>query len=135
MRERAAARTVAAPPQGGNAGPTLFGRSPAWRRAVGRRQRRCAERTQMRQRMLERFNQQFGAFRGSLSDAQRQRWDAEINTLVGSRRAPIYRLVDGVPTSVTVRIGASDGSSTEVAGEIAAGDAIVVGTQAVEVAK
>ena len=72
--------------------------------------------------------------RGSLSDAQRQRWDAEINTLVGSRRAPIYRLVDGVPTPVTVRIGASDGSSTEVAGEIAAGDAIIVRALDIEVA-
>lgn len=132
MRERAAAR-VAAPPQGGNAGPTLFGRPPGGGPSGGGNG--GAPNGQMRQRMLERFNQQFGAFRGSLSDAQRQRWDAEINTLVGSRRAPIYRLIDGVPTPVTVRIGASDGSSTEVAGEIAAGDAIVVGTQAVEVAK
>ncbi len=132
MRERAAAR-AAAPPQGGNAGPTLFGRPPGGAPSGGGNG--GAPSGQMRQRMLERFNQQFGAFRSSLSDAQRQRWDAEINTLVGSRRAPIYRLVDGVPTPVTVRIGASDGSSTEVAGEIAAGDAIVVGTQAVEVAK
>lgn len=128
MRERAAAR-AAAPPQGGASGSALFGRFPGGPPSGGNG---GAPNGQMRQRMLERFNQQFGAFRNGLSDAQRARWDAEINTLVGSRRAPVYRLVDGAPTAVTVRIGASDGSSTEVAGDIKPGDTIVIGTQAAE---
>ncbi len=133
MRERAAARTAAPTPQAGNANPSLFGRFPGGGPPSGAGG--GALNGQMRQRMLERFNQQFGAFRSGLSDAQRQRWDAELNTLIGSRRAPLYRLVDGVPTPVTVRIGASDGSSTEIAGEIKAGDEIVIGTQAAEAAK
>ncbi len=134
MRERAAARTAAPTPQSGNGSPSLFGRPPG---GGGRPSGAGggAPNGQMRQRMLERFNQQFGAFRSGLSDAQRQRWDAELNTLIGSRRAPLYRLVDGVPTPVTVRIGASDGTSTEIAGEIKAGDEIVVGTQIAEAAK
>ncbi len=131
MRERAAAR-AAAVPQGGN-GPSIFGRFPGGGPSQGGGG--GAPSGQMRQRMLERFNQQFGAFRSGLNETQRQRWDSELNILIGSRRAPLYRLVDGVPTPVTVRVGASDGSSTEIAGELKVGDEVIVGTQAVEVAK
>jgi HlyD family secretion protein len=133
MRERAAAR-AAAIPQGGGGAPSIFGRFPGGgppsQGAGG-----GALSGQMRQRMLERFNQQFSAFRASLNDSQRQRWDAELNTLIGSRRAPLYRLVDGVPTQTMVRIGASDGSSTEIAGEVKVGDEVIVGTQTAEAAK
>ncbi len=132
MRERAAAR-AAAVPQGGGNGSSLFGRFPGGGSSQG--SGGGAPSGQMRQRMLERYSQQFGAFRSGLNETQRQRWDAELNTLVGSRRAPLYRLVDGVPTPVTVRIGASDGSSTEIAGELKAGDEVIVGTQTVEAAK
>lgn len=81
-----------------------------------------------RQRMLERFNQQFGAFRALLSDEQKQKWDSEVGALVSARRAPLYKLVDGKPEAVTVRVGASDGSWTEVSGNIQEGDEVVVGT-------
>lgn len=127
MRERAAAR-AAAPPQGGNSGPSLFGRFPGGGPSQGAGG--GAPSGQMRQRMLERFAQQFGAFRASLNDSQRQRWDAELNTLIGSRRAPLYRLVKGEPTMTMVRVGASDGTSTEISGDLKAGDEVIVGSQA-----
>jgi HlyD family secretion protein len=131
MRERAAAR-VAPPPGagGGGGGSSLFGRFPGG--GSGGPPGGGNLSGQMRQRMLERFNQQFAAFRGSLDDAQRQRWDSELNALIGARRAPVYRLVDGKPEPTTVRIGASDGSSTEIVGDVKAGDEVVIGTQAVE---
>jgi HlyD family secretion protein len=134
MRERAAARAAAMPPQGANAGPSLFGRFPGGGPPSGMGGG-GAPNGQMRQRLLERFNQQFGGFRAGLNDAQRQRWDAEVNTLIGSRRAPLYRMVDGVPTLTMVRVGASDGSSTEIAGELKAGDEVIVGTQTAEPTK
>ncbi|MBN7137880.1 hypothetical protein A7A76_02160 [Lysobacter enzymogenes] len=81
-----------------------------------------------RQRMLERFNQQFGAFRGLLSDEQKKTWDSEVGALVSARRAPLYRLVGGKPEAVVVRVGASDGSWTEVSGNIKEGDEVVVGS-------
>ena len=83
----------------------------------------------MRQRMQERFNQQFATFRASLDDKQRGRWDSEVAALVSARRAPLYKLVDGKPQPVTVRIGVSDGSSTEVSGDISEGEQIVIGTE------
>jgi HlyD family secretion protein len=89
----------------------------------------------MRQRMMERFNQQFGAFRASLSDQQRGAWDSAINALIGARRAPVYVLAEGKPKAVTVRVGASDGSSTEIIGELKAGDEVIVGLQTAEPAK
>jgi HlyD family secretion protein len=48
--------------------------------------------------------------------------------LLGSRRAPLYKLVNGKPQAVTVRVGASDGSNTEVSGDIREGDEVVVGS-------
>ena len=89
----------------------------------------------MRQRRLERFNQQFGEFRSALRDPQRQQWDTAINALMGARRAPVYVLADGKPKQVMVRVGASDGSSTEIDGELKAGDAVIVGVQVAEPAK
>lgn len=82
---------------------------------------------QVRQRMLERFNQQFGAFRDSLDEGQRAQWDAGLKALLSARRAPVYRLVDGRPEMVMLRIGASDGSSSEVSGALSAGDEVIVG--------
>ena len=95
-------------------------------------QQRGAMQAQMRQRMTERFQQDFGAFRASLDDAQKQRWDAELRALLGAKRAPIYTLVNGKPEMVQVRIGASDGTSTEVSGAVKEGDVVVVGERAKE---
>jgi HlyD family secretion protein len=83
----------------------------------------------MRQRMQERFQQQFAAFRSSLDADQRARWDSAVAALLNARRAPLYRLVDGKPRQLTVRVGASDGSSTEVAGPVHEGDLVIVGAQ------
>lgn len=132
MRERIAARS-AAPPQGAQGGGSaLFGRFPGGGNAQPARGNASGA---MRQRMLERFNQQFGDFRASLREDQRSAWDAAIVALVSARRAPVYVLVDGQPKAVTVRVGASDGNSTEIEGDLKAGDEVVVGVQTAEPGK
>ena len=88
---------------------------------------------QMRQRMSERFQQDFAAFRASLDDAQKQRWDTALSALLNAKRTSIYRLADGRPDPVMVRIGASDGTATEVSGGgLMEGDQIVTGERARE---
>ena len=88
---------------------------------------------QIRQRMSERFQQDFAAFRASLDNAQMQRWDAALGALLNAKRASIYRLVDGRPELLMVRIGASDGTATEVSGGgLKQGDEIVTGERARE---
>lgn len=133
MRERIAART-AAPTQGQSSGSALFGRPPGGGGNASSGSGGNASGA-MRQRMLERVNQQFGGFRTVLRDPQRQQWDAAINALVGARRAPVYVLADGKSKQMMVRVGASDGSSTEIDGELKAGDEVIVGVQTAEPAK
>lgn len=82
----------------------------------------------MRQRMQERFNQQFAGFRGNLSDDQRKQWDGEIGALLSARRVPLYLLAQGEPKPVVVRVGASDGTWTEVSGNLKEGDEVIVGS-------
>jgi HlyD family secretion protein len=122
IRQRVASRQAAPAPQ---QGASLFGRGPG-----GGSNRPGGEGNAgaMRQRMAERFNQQFAAFKATLDDAQKAQWDREIAALVGSRRAPLYKLVDGKPQAVMVRVGASDGSYTEVSGGIREGDEVIVGS-------
>jgi HlyD family secretion protein len=81
----------------------------------------------MRQRMLERLRQQFTAFRTTLDPAKQQRWDEALAAMATARRAPLYKLVDGKPRQVQVQVGASDGSNTEVSGDIREGDQVIVG--------
>jgi HlyD family secretion protein len=132
MRERIAART-AAPPQGQTGGSAIFGRGPGGGAQPSRGGGNASG--AMRQRMMERFNQQFGEFRTALRDPQRQQWDAAVKALVGARRAPVYVLADGKPKQLMVRVGASDGSSTEIDGELKAGDEVIVGVQTAEPGK
>lgn len=134
MRERIAART-AAPQQGPGGGSALFGggRPGGGGPSSGGGGNNASG--AMRQRMLERFNQQFGSFRTALNESQRQQWDAAVNGLVGARRAPIYVLAEGKPKQVMVRVGASDGSSTEIIGDIKAGQEVIVGVQTAEPGK
>ncbi len=88
---------------------------------------------QVRQRMAERFQQDFAAFRTGLDDAQKQKWDAALGALLNAKRASLYRLVDGKPEPVMVRIGASDGTATEVSGGgLKEGDQIITGERAKE---
>jgi HlyD family secretion protein len=124
IRQRQAARQ-AAPPQGGN---SLFGGRGGGQWSAGGGD--GAIQAQMRQRMLERYQQDFAGFRASLDEARRRQWDAAVSALVGARRAPLYKLVDDMPRRVMVRIGASDGTSTEVSGNIQAGDLVVTGERA-----
>ena len=87
---------------------------------------------QMRQRTRERMQQQFSAFRASLDDSQRARWDAAVDGLLTAKRAPVYKLVDGKPEMLVVRIGASDGTATEISGNIKEGDLLVAGERVAE---
>lgn len=88
---------------------------------------------QIRQRMAARMKEDFAAFRATLDAAQQKQWDAALGALVNAKRSALYKLVDGKPQPVMVRIGASDGTSTEVSGGgLQAGDEIVTGERAKE---
>ncbi|MEZ0469388.1 efflux RND transporter periplasmic adaptor subunit [Luteimonas salinilitoris] len=126
IRERMNARQ-AAPRSGG--GPGMFGGGGGMRIVAGG-PGGGGDAAQMRQRLLQRYQQDFGAFRETLDEAQRAQWDRELAALLGARRAPLYRLVDDRPQMVMVRVGASDGSSTEVAGDLAEGDPVITGERA-----
>ena len=94
----------------------------------------AAMQAQMRQRARERMQQQFAAFRATLDEAQQAQWDRAIASQLNARRAPLYKLVDGQPQMTMVRVGASDGSSTEVSGDIAEGDTVVTGERSASAA-
>ena len=126
QRERAQAQRQAAAPQGqsrsgagGPPGMATRGGAPD-----------PAMRAQMRQRMLERMQESFAGFTRTLDDAQRARWNAALASSLGATRATLYRLVDGEREAVQVRVGASDGTSTEVRGGVEAGDEIITGERA-----
>jgi HlyD family secretion protein len=85
---------------------------------------------QIRQRMLERMQQNFADFTRTLDDDQRRRWNAALASSLSATRAILYRLAGGQREAVAVRIGASDGSSTEVIGNLAEGDLIITGERA-----
>ena len=80
--------------------------------------------------MLQRYREDFAAFRETLDATQAQRWDAAVANLVGATRATVYRLEDGRPVPVMVRVGATDGTATEVSGGLQAGDLLVTGERA-----
>src|SRR5690606_15856483 len=86
--------------------------------------------SQIRQRMLQRYREDFAGFRASLDAGQAQRWDAAVASLVGATRATVYKLSAGRPEPVMVRIGATDGTATEVSGGLQAGDVLVTGERA-----
>ena len=52
-----------------------------------------------------------------------------ITEMSAAKRAPLYKLVDGKPEMTTVRIGASDGSFTEVSGAVKQGDVVITGAE------
>jgi HlyD family secretion protein len=83
---------------------------------------------QMRARMRDRFNQQFAAFIATLDDGQKAKWNAALEAQLNAKRVTLYKLANGKPEAVMVRLGASDGSSTEVSGpNIAEGDQVITG--------
>ncbi|WP_233263152.1 efflux RND transporter periplasmic adaptor subunit [Cognatiluteimonas profundi] len=127
MQARAAQRRSASAAASSTSGSSLFGgRTGQPQRNGGAN---TANQGAMRQRMLERMNQQFAGFRATLGTQQQQQWDRDVAALAGARRAPLYLLADGKPKQVMVRIGSSDGTNTEVAGDIHAGDKVIVGSE------
>ncbi len=126
MRERADAmrKAAAARTEGQAAGSRTFG-GPA---GGGQRQGGNGGSDGAR-RMAERMKQSFAPFRSMLSPEQQKTWDAELVVLATAKRAPVYKLVEGKPEQVTVRLGSSDGTRTEIMGEaLAAGDLIIIGS-------
>jgi len=133
VRARQAARQAQATQQGGGSGLFGGGRGGPGGPVMAGGPGAGNMQAQMRQRMTDRFKEDFAAFRASLDDAQRKQWDAAIANLVNAKRVQIYKLVDGTPQGVMVRLGASDGTDTEISGGgLKAGDAIVTGERARE---
>jgi HlyD family secretion protein len=80
-------------------------------------------------RLAERMKKTFEGFRASLRPEQQARWDAELLAMTSGKRAPVYKLVNAKPEQVTIRIGASDGSRTEIIGDgLAEGDLVIIGS-------
>ena len=133
MRQRRAARE-AAPRDGQQGGNRLFGGGAGGPRMVimGGGGGDSGMQAQMRQRMRERMQQQFAGFRNSLDETQRGKWDAAVDGLLNAKRAPVYKLVDGKPEMAMVLIGASDGTATEISGNIKQDDVLVAGERVAE---
>ena len=133
MRQRQAAREASAQ-NGQQGGSRLFGGGQGGgpRMVVMGGGGNSGMQAQIRQRMRERMQQQFAAFRATLDQKQAAQWDAAVDGLLSAKRAPVYKLVDGKPEMAMVRIGASDGTSTEVSGNIKEGDVLVAGERAAE---
>ncbi len=123
MQARRASRQSAAGSEGGRS--VLFGGGGGGR--PGAASGTATMSASMRQRMQERMAQQFSAFTGLLDASQRTRWNSALGELMGARRAPLYVLRDGRPVALMVRVGASDGSFSEVAGAVVEGDAAITG--------
>ncbi|MHC9086823.1 efflux RND transporter periplasmic adaptor subunit [Luteimonas sp. RIT-PG2_3] len=87
---------------------------------------------QMRQRMMDRFQQDFADFTALLSDEQRGQWNRALASSLGATRTTLYRLVNGKREAVPVRVGASDGTSSEVSGGLNEGDEVITGERAVK---
>lgn len=124
VRDRAAARMAGRAPAGATGG--MGGRGPG---GQGAAPTGGPSPEAMRQRMAEAMERSFADFRASLSPAQQATWDAELRTLATARRGTLWKLVDGKPQAVAVRIGASDGTVTEVSGDIAEGDPVITGQE------
>ena len=129
MQKRQAERMAQAQAgqNGQQGGSRLFGGGPGGPPRTGRAPDASMQ-AQMRSRMRDRFNQQFAAFTATLDDAQRATWGSALEAQLSAKRVTVYKLVDGKPVAVMARVGASDGTNTEVSGrEIAEGDLIISG--------
>jgi HlyD family secretion protein len=128
MQQRQAQRAAQASQQGGQQGGSrLFGGGGMRFGGPSSGGPDASMQAQMRARMRERMSQQFAAFRASLDDGQRARWDAALEEQLNAKRVTIYKLVDGKPQLAMVRVGASDGTATEVSGNIREGDEVISG--------
>jgi HlyD family secretion protein len=126
LKERGERMRAMAQQSAGGAAAAGAGRGLAGGQSGGRGGQAGGERGA---RAGERMKQNFAAFRALLSPTQQQQWDAGLAALTAGKRAPVYRLVDGKPEQVTVRVGASDGTRTELlGGELKEGDLVIVGS-------
>lgn len=126
MKQRQAERMAQAA-QGQQGGNRMFGGGPP-RTGGNRGGGDASMQAQMRARLRDRFNQQFAAFRDTLDDSQRATWDSARDAQLTAKRVTIYKLVDGKPQLAMVRLGASDGSATELSGrDITEGDLVIAG--------
>lgn len=83
---------------------------------------------EFRERMRRMMREALAPFRDTLDDAQRARWDSEMELLANARRVTLYALKDGKPSAITVRAGVSDGTHTEVlGGGIEDGTEVIIG--------
>lgn len=83
---------------------------------------------QMRARMRDRMNQQFAGFVATLDESQRATWAEGLDAQLNAKRVVVYKLSNGKPEVVMAKLGASDGSTTEVSGSnIKEGDLIISG--------
>ncbi|KRG71708.1 RND transporter [Pseudoxanthomonas dokdonensis] len=127
IRQRQQARQAQAP-SGGNG---MFGGPGGGPRMVTAGGGDGNVQAQVRQRMRQRLQQDFAAFRASLDASQQQDWDAALAPLLNAKRSTVYKLLDGQPQAINVRLGASDGTSTEISGAgLQAGDQLVTGERA-----
>ena len=118
-RQQARQAAPAAGGSGGGPGASRGSRAPTGAMA-----------SQIRQRMLQRYREDFAAFRETLDAGQAQRWDAAVANLVGATRATVYRLEGGRAVPVMVRVGATDGTATELSGGVQAGELLITGERA-----
>ena len=125
MRER-----QQAPRPGGQGGGPRAGAGGPPGTAMGGGRSDPGVQAQIRQRMMDRFQQTFAEFTATLDATQRTQWNRALAATVGATRVTVYRLFDGRREAVPVRLGASDGSATEIAGAVAEGDLIVTGERA-----
>ena len=132
LRERAKAQRASRNSAPSPTGATLFGRPQAANGQAGTGNNGAGSGgTASAQRTIARIVQQFADFRAALSPDRQQSWDAALQGLAVQKYATLYRLVNGSAQAVDVRIGASDGSTTEIyAGALAAGDQVIIGTAA-----
>ncbi len=129
--ERAAQMQAAARQQGQNGGSRLFGGGMRFG-GPGGGGGDASMMAQLRARMRDRMNQQFAPFVASLDEARRGKWNAGLDAQLSAKRVTAYKLVDGKPQPVLLKVGASDGSSTEISGrDIKEGDQIVSGERSV----
>jgi len=92
------------------------------------------DRAKMREAMQAAMGQALARLEPSLKPEQKTKLAALRATMVqgrdrrsGMRGGVVYVLKDGKPSPVAVRVGASDGSSTEIVGPLKPGDQVITG--------
>ena len=84
---------------------------------------------QRRRRMAEAIATALQPLRAQLSAEQQQLLDAELALQANARRVTVYVLRDGKPEPVSVRVGLSDTSFTEVLAGVKEGEQVIIGEQ------